>query len=370
MFLGGSIGSRAFGKGGGKSRGGAGEADYAAIRRQAEMMSLEQVGEYQSMQERGWIDADGKWTSAAPDVVRRGNVPDPGSPEVLKAAREGVEHVNEHPELIREGADGKRHAKVDEEHEIVEVEAPAGLACEYHSPGGPRIECPEGMGSSRHDVPGQEEGPAAKKGPTTAPPVEPGPTGPARPDLPADNLITVRKRHHGALREKEQITANRASAVYEKGEAQRLIEETNHKLEAYRSRHPKAGPENDTIRKFSDRLSNLEKTVATHDETITRILDVCERVFRETSYRNRWAIDHAETIKAPNIARIRAMSGGIGSRTASPIWARRSPLVTAPRPRPRRSHCVKSSTPVSPLVRGPTRRGQPVTTRGRRSIGW
>jgi len=271
MFLGGSIGSRAFGKGGGKSRGGAGEADYAAIRRQAEMMSLEQVGEYQSMQERGWIDADGKWTSAAPDVVRRGNVPDPGSPEVLKAAREGVEHVNEHPELIREGADGKRHAKVDEEHEIVEVEAPAGLACEYHSPGGPRIECPEGMGSSRHDVPGQEEGPAAKKGPTTAPPVEPGPTGPARPDLPADNLITVRKRHHGALREKKQITANRASAVYEKGEAQRLIEETNHKLEAYRNRHPKAGPENDTIRKFSDRLSNLEKTVATHDETIRRV---------------------------------------------------------------------------------------------------
>jgi predicted amidohydrolase YtcJ len=51
---------------------------------------------------------------------------------------------------------------------------------------------------------------------------------------------------------------------------------------------------------------------ATYNETITRILDVCERVFRETSYRNRWAIDHAETIKAPNIARIRAMSGGIG----------------------------------------------------------
>jgi predicted amidohydrolase YtcJ len=50
---------------------------------------------------------------------------------------------------------------------------------------------------------------------------------------------------------------------------------------------------------------------ATYDETITRILDVFERVFQETSYRNRWAIDHAETIKAPNIARIKAMGGGI-----------------------------------------------------------
>jgi predicted amidohydrolase YtcJ len=50
---------------------------------------------------------------------------------------------------------------------------------------------------------------------------------------------------------------------------------------------------------------------ATYDETITRILDVFERVFKETSYRNRWAIDHAETIKPANIARIKAMGGGI-----------------------------------------------------------
>lgn len=50
---------------------------------------------------------------------------------------------------------------------------------------------------------------------------------------------------------------------------------------------------------------------ATYDETITRILDVFERVFKETFYRNRWAIDHAETIKAANIARIKAMGGGI-----------------------------------------------------------
>ena len=38
---------------------------------------------------------------------------------------------------------------------------------------------------------------------------------------------------------------------------------------------------------------------ATYDETITHILDVFERVFQETSYRGRWVIDHAETIKPP-----------------------------------------------------------------------
>jgi predicted amidohydrolase YtcJ len=50
---------------------------------------------------------------------------------------------------------------------------------------------------------------------------------------------------------------------------------------------------------------------ATYDETITRILDVFERVFEETGYKSRWAIDHAETISQRNIARIKAMGGGI-----------------------------------------------------------
>src|SRR5258707_10828798 len=50
---------------------------------------------------------------------------------------------------------------------------------------------------------------------------------------------------------------------------------------------------------------------ATYDETISRILDVFEPVFKETGYRSRWAIDHAETITPRNIARIKAMGGGI-----------------------------------------------------------
>jgi predicted amidohydrolase YtcJ len=50
---------------------------------------------------------------------------------------------------------------------------------------------------------------------------------------------------------------------------------------------------------------------ATYDESISHILDVFERVFDETGYTSRWAIDHAETISPKNIARIKAMNGGI-----------------------------------------------------------
>lgn len=50
---------------------------------------------------------------------------------------------------------------------------------------------------------------------------------------------------------------------------------------------------------------------ATYDESITRVLNVFERVFRETGYRGRWAIDHAETVSGTNIARIKALGGGI-----------------------------------------------------------
>jgi predicted amidohydrolase YtcJ len=50
---------------------------------------------------------------------------------------------------------------------------------------------------------------------------------------------------------------------------------------------------------------------ATYDETISRILDVFEPVFKKTGYKSRWAIDPAKTISPRNIARIKAMGGGI-----------------------------------------------------------
>ena len=50
---------------------------------------------------------------------------------------------------------------------------------------------------------------------------------------------------------------------------------------------------------------------ATYNESISRMLDVFERVFKETNYRSRWCIDHAETISDKNLLRIKAMGGAI-----------------------------------------------------------
>jgi len=50
---------------------------------------------------------------------------------------------------------------------------------------------------------------------------------------------------------------------------------------------------------------------ATYDQSIGRILDVFERVFQETGYKSRWFLDHAETISAKNLARVKALGGGI-----------------------------------------------------------
>jgi predicted amidohydrolase YtcJ len=50
---------------------------------------------------------------------------------------------------------------------------------------------------------------------------------------------------------------------------------------------------------------------ATYNESITRMLDVFEKVFKDSNYKARWCIDHAETITPENIARIKALGGGI-----------------------------------------------------------
>lgn len=51
---------------------------------------------------------------------------------------------------------------------------------------------------------------------------------------------------------------------------------------------------------------------ATYDETITRALDVFEKVNREVPFEGmHWFIDHAETISPRNIDRVKALGGGI-----------------------------------------------------------
>jgi predicted amidohydrolase YtcJ len=51
---------------------------------------------------------------------------------------------------------------------------------------------------------------------------------------------------------------------------------------------------------------------ATYDETISRALDVFERVDREVSIRHlRWFFDHCETISDKNLERVKALGGGV-----------------------------------------------------------
>lgn len=51
---------------------------------------------------------------------------------------------------------------------------------------------------------------------------------------------------------------------------------------------------------------------ATYDESVTRLLNVIEKVNKETPLNGlRWAIDHAETLQAPNMERIKALGGGV-----------------------------------------------------------
>jgi predicted amidohydrolase YtcJ len=51
---------------------------------------------------------------------------------------------------------------------------------------------------------------------------------------------------------------------------------------------------------------------ATYDESITRFVDVFERVHRDVPIDDlRWFIDHAETISPRNIERVKALGGGI-----------------------------------------------------------
>jgi len=51
---------------------------------------------------------------------------------------------------------------------------------------------------------------------------------------------------------------------------------------------------------------------ATYDESISKILDVVEEVNKEIPFKGlRWSIEHAETLKEPNIDRIKALGGGV-----------------------------------------------------------
>lgn len=88
---------------------------------------------------------------------------------------------------------------------------------------------------------------------------------------------------------------------------------------------------------------------ATYDESIGRVLDVFERVFRETGYKARWSIDHAETISEKNLARVKAMGGGIAVQNrmafAGEIFADRYGMEAAAATPPLRA-MIRAGIPV------------------------
>ena len=78
------------------------------------------------------------------------------APNAHSPMDDAVKYVDEHPGII-EGRPGERRAPVPGEgnHEIVEVRdpnSPTGIGCEYHSPGGPKVPCPPGMGAAEGTV--------------------------------------------------------------------------------------------------------------------------------------------------------------------------------------------------------------------------
>ena len=92
---------------------------------------------------------------------------------------------------------------------------------------------------------------------------------------------------------------------------------------------------------------------ATYDESITRMLDVFEPVFKETGYKARWCIDHAETISARNLAQ--DQGDGRRHRRAGPHGVRGRDLRRALRQgggRATRRRCARCSEAGIPVGAG------------------
>jgi predicted amidohydrolase YtcJ len=75
---------------------------------------------------------------------------------------------------------------------------------------------------------------------------------------------------------------------------------------------PEMEPQLETVVRFLAERRWPFRMHATYDETISRALDVFERVDRDIGLDGvRWWFDHAETITLPNIERVKALGGGI-----------------------------------------------------------
>ena len=279
MFVGSSVGTRLMG--GHRDTGvPVAEKDYQAIRRQAEVMDLEAPNTYKSMEERKWIDADGKWTPDAPDIVRKGNVPDPGSPELVKQGMEGVQKVNDGQIKIEtDQKTGRRHAKINEEHEIVEVQTPRGIACEVHSPSA-RIPCPDGMGIAtpdapppppresvqapkRTDEPGQPpkgdlEPPRPAPGEAIqAPKVEQPVAAPKAEPPPPQDLVKARQQLHEAVKRKEELTSRAEGAQRTIGDQVEFKNNLKNRRDDYKKRKSDLRPDDKIVADYEQKIAEV-----------------------------------------------------------------------------------------------------------------
>ncbi len=71
---------------------------------------------------------------------------------------------------------------------------------------------------------------------------------------------------------------------------------------------------------------------ATYDESISRMLDVFEKVNRDIPFNGlHWFFDHAETITERNIERVKALGGGIAVQHRMAFQGEYLPIATAKR---------------------------------------
>ena len=110
---------------------------------------------------------------------------------------------------------------------------------------------------------------------------------------------------------------------------------------------------------------------ATYDESITRFLDVFERVHRDMPIdKLRWFLDHAETITTRNIERVKALGGGIAVQHRMAYQGEYFVARYGAECRgAARRQCVRCSRWECRWVSAPTRRAWPVTTRGS-ALSW
>ena len=73
-------------------------------------------------------------------------------------------------------------------------------------------------------------------------------------------------------------------------------------------------------------IAGRSRLHATHDESISRMLDVFEKVNRDIPFNGlHWFFDHAETITERNIERVKALGGGIAVST---VWLSRANILS------------------------------------------